>query len=193
MTILRDASPPEISTMNRGQPIQTFTGRAYYPMAPRPNDLEIEDVAHALSNLCRWGGHVKRFYSVAEHSVHVSRCVPPNHAFAALMHDATEAYVIDVPRPLKRALVNYADIEIANWRAICDRWSMCFDLPQCVHDADNKVLMAERLALMRPSFIGGWPDIEAANVEIIGWAPVRAKQEFLMRFEQLLEDQAASP
>ncbi len=88
--------------------IQTFTGRAFSLLEPQPVDVTIEDIAHALSMLCRFGGHVDEFYSVAQHSVLVSLVVarfqPDNHALhrAALLHDASEAYLIDLPRPIKR-------------------------------------------------------------------------------------------
>ena len=86
---------------HRGDSIQTYTGRKFFPVAPRAEDIEILDVAHALSMLCRYTGHTKQFYSVAQHSVLVSRIVPPQDAAWGLLHDASEAYLCDVARPIK--------------------------------------------------------------------------------------------
>jgi hypothetical protein len=87
----------------RGDWMQTFTGRAFYPLDPRPEDIDPVDIAHALSLICRYGGHSSRFYSVAEHCVLMSHAVAPEHALWALLHDATEAYLGDMIRPLKRS------------------------------------------------------------------------------------------
>jgi hypothetical protein len=125
----------------RGDWMQTYTGRRYYPLDPRAAEIEAADIAHALSLLCRYGGHVDRFYSVAEHCVLMSEAVAPENALAALLHDATEAYVCDVPRPLKRQLRNYADLEAAVWLAICDRYQLFPVLPDEVKAADNRILI----------------------------------------------------
>ena len=87
----------------KGDWIQTFTGRAFYVLDPRPEDVDIEDIAHALSMQCRFAGHCREFYSVAQHSVTASWLVPPEDALWGLLHDAAEAYVVDLPRPIKRA------------------------------------------------------------------------------------------
>src|SRR5438128_12538670 len=84
----------------RGDWMQTYTGRAFYPLDPRLDDICIEDIAHALSMLCRYGGQCQEFYSVAEHSVLMSYAVNPQHALWALLHDATESYMGDLIRPL---------------------------------------------------------------------------------------------
>lgn len=83
--------------------MQTYTGRVFWPLEPRPEDVDIVDIAHALANLCRYGGHSKVFYSVAHHSVLVSQIVPPADALWGLMHDSAEAYVIDLIRPIKHS------------------------------------------------------------------------------------------
>lgn len=84
--------------------IQTFSGRQFFPLEPRVEDVCIEDIAHGLSNLCRYAGHCECFYSVAQHCLLVSRVVPREHALRGLLHDASEAYLIDVPRPIKHSI-----------------------------------------------------------------------------------------
>lgn len=174
--------------MRIGDWIQTYTGRAYYPADPRAEDVSIIDIAHALSQMCRFGGHTNRFYSVAEHSVHVSTQVPPDDALVALLHDATEAYVVDVPRPLKRMLSNYAEFEEKSWLAICEKFQLDPDMPTSVKLADNTVLLAERDELMLPPEAGSWAwasGLVAAPVRILALAPEKAKQLFLRRFAEL--------
>lgn len=90
--------------------ITTYTGRRFYPLAPRPQDVCLEDIAHALSMKCRWTGHVRTFYSVAEHSVRVARLLNDQGfdarvQLAGLLHDATEAYLPDVASPIKGAVI----------------------------------------------------------------------------------------
>jgi len=87
--------------------IQTFTGRQFWPMEPDPGDVAIEDIAHALSMLCRYGGHSSRFFSVAEHSILVGEKV----GIQGLIHDAAEAYLLDIPSPVKRLIPGYSVAE----------------------------------------------------------------------------------
>ena len=81
--------------------IGTFSGLRFWPLDPNPEKILIADIAHALAHQCRFGGHASKFYSVAEHSVHVSKLCLPEHALWGLLHDASEAYLVDLPRPLK--------------------------------------------------------------------------------------------
>lgn len=173
----------------KGGWMQTYTGGRFYPGDPRPEDVNIIDIAHAISQICRFGGHCKRFYSVAEHSVHCSTIVPPQFAMQALMHDATEAYVVDVPRPLKVQLTNYAEIEALNWEAIRAALPMCnlpSELDPSVKAADNGMLLAERDQLLDTSQ-GSWSIPGApADVRIKCWDPKAAEAQFLFRYAQLL-------
>ena len=169
----------------RGDWMQTFTGRKYWPIDPRPEDVCIEDIAHALSMLCRYTGHVDRFYSVAEHSWHVSYLVSKENAFAGLMHDATEAYVADISRPLKRELLVYQVFEGHNWEAIATRFGLPFELPEEVREADRNMLTVEKAALMKDTHAWadfGWP---LTLVEVFAWRPEVAEQMFLQRFYEL--------
>jgi hypothetical protein len=174
-----------MTTERRGDWMETVTGRQWWPLDPRPEDVALEDIAHALAHLCRFGGHCSRFYSVAEHSVLVSLVVPHEHALAALMHDATEAYLVDVPRPVKRHLSNYKELEALAWSAIAARFGLAAEPPECVHDADNAVLLAERAALKldtgRPWNVPGTP----ARVPVVGVSPALARLLFLKRFDEL--------
>lgn len=95
-----------------GDWMQSASGRAVFPLDPRPDEIEIDDIAHALSRQCRYGGHIlAEWYSVAEHCYILSHAVPQEHAFSALMHDAAETYLQDIVRPVKKSLDGYLEIE----------------------------------------------------------------------------------
>lgn len=88
--------------------IRTHSGKNFYPLDARPEDVRIEDIAHSLSHQCRWAGHTSRFYSVALHAIHVSMMLPREHAFAGLNHDNQEAFMCDLPAPVKRGMPEYS-------------------------------------------------------------------------------------
>ncbi len=89
----------------------TYTGRRFYFYDPKPEDICIEDIAHSLSMQCRFLGHCKYFYSVAQHSIIVSRYVLSNLTLYGLLHDASEAYISDIIRPFKSTLEGYKIVE----------------------------------------------------------------------------------
>jgi 5'-deoxynucleotidase YfbR-like HD superfamily hydrolase len=103
-----------------GDWIETSKGNRFYPLDPYSSEVDIKDIAHSLSLLCRFNGHCSRFYSVAEHCVHtvealksvdnIYRCIFPAQMIA-LLHDASEAYISDIPRPVKPSLAGYGEIE----------------------------------------------------------------------------------
>lgn len=177
-----------------GDWLQTQSGVAYWPLSPRAEDVRIEDIAHALSHLCRFGGHCSRFYSVAEHSVLVSRVVPPEHALQALLHDATEAYMVDVPRPLKKFLSNYEEIEDRNWRVIAEHFGVPYEMHPSVKHAGNTVLLAEKAELLGPSpHPWEWArDLEPASVTVWGYSATAARKSFLQRYHMLKEWEMAN-
>jgi hypothetical protein len=140
--------------------IQTNGGGRFYPLNPTAASIEIEDIAHALSNLCRFNGHCDRFYSVAEHSFLVSRMVPPEYRLEALLHDASEAYLCDVPRPLKHLpeFARYREIETEVQAEILARFDV-FPSPEsiaAIHEADNRMLATEARDLMTHREIQAW-------------------------------------
>jgi uncharacterized protein len=170
-------------TARRGDWMQTYTGRAFYPLAPAVEDVDPVDIAHALSMLCRYGGHVRAFYSVAEHCVLMSEAVAPEHALWALLHDATEAYMCDLIRPLKRAMPAYAAAEDRLMRVICDRFGLDHDCPAEVKAADNRILRDERDALMGvpPLPWSSIEDVPALGVTVQSWSPAEAECRYLNR------------
>lgn len=173
----------------RGDWLQTFTGRKFWPIDPCADEVSIDDIAHALSMLCRYSGHCLRFYSVAEHSVHVAQWLfdngyPYEAVLAGLLHDATEAYVADVPRPLKQSLPTYKDAESKVWRAIAARYGLAAELPAEVHEADNRILADEIQQNMKPMEWHANHD-DPLGVELQFWTPAQAEHEFIAMFRFL--------
>ena len=168
--------------------IQTYSGKQFWPLEPRIEDVDIGDIAHALSNLCRYGGHVERFYSVAQHSYFVSKVVPQEHALRGLLHDAAEAYLIDVPRPIKRSvgMEAYTVAEKVLQAAIYERFGLPPEDPPCIKTADNHLLRTEQRDLMKPA-PAEWKDyrVGALRMRIEPWSPRGAEISFLHRFEEL--------
>jgi len=173
-----------------GDWMQTFTGRQFWPVDPRPEEVSIVDIAHALAHQCRYAGHCKSFYSVAQHSVIVSRTCDPRDALWGLLHDAAEAYLVDLPRPVKRFSdlgAHYRDLEARLVRVICERFGLSVVEPPSVKHADDVALVTEMRDLMAPPPVV-WR--EARNTEPLGMtiyphSPEVAKREFLDRFEEL--------
>lgn len=146
---------------NRGNWLQTYTGKRFYPLDPRPEDVDIRDIAHALGCIPRFGGHTLVPYTVAEHSVFVSRICPPELAFYGLMHDATEAYLGDMVRPLKNDLPKFRQIEGLVWEAICEKFLIDPHCPEIIKHWDNIALVTERRDLMRHTPFFWCPTLEA--------------------------------
>ena len=128
--------------------IRTFTGRYVTPMHLTPGMITIEDIAHGLSRVCRFAGQCAGFMPVAEHSVAVARIVmttDPDHALEALLHDASEAYLGDMPRPIKHLpeMAPYREAEERAERAIAEKFGLVYPWPQSVKDADRQRLFVE--------------------------------------------------
>lgn len=172
-----------------GDWMHTFTGKKFYPMDPRAEDICIEDIAHSLGLQCRYNGHVKEFYSVAEHCVHMSYAVSPKNALWALLHDATEAYVGDMIRPLKKFMPEYVVAEDNVMAAICERFRLTqLTMPKEVNDADNRILLTERDALMvKTDHRWAVDDLEPLPVTIQGWSASWAEFMYLLRFKELTD------
>lgn len=188
-----------VNGWHRGNWMQTVTGRQFYPLDPRTEDIDPADIAHALSLLCRYNGHVDRFYSVAEHCVLLSQAVSPGNALWALLHDATEAYIGDMVRPLKRHIGQYQMIEARLMFVIAERFSlpgtglMKGAIPDEVKEADSRILLDERTALMSATRHAWEVDgLTPLGVVVHGWQPDQAEREYLSRFAVLAPSDPAT-
>lgn len=153
---------------------------------PEGSNFTVNDVAHALSNICRFTGHAHRFYSVAEHSVHASRIVPEGFELEALVHDATEAFIGDVAKPLKMLLPDYQRLERRIERIVLSRFGIKDGLSAVVKRADMQMLKAEQeQAMLNHDRWHPIADLEPAEVELQFWTPEVARQKFCERYDEL--------
>ncbi|MFC3163076.1 phosphohydrolase [Ciceribacter thiooxidans] len=166
--------------------IQTYTGKRFYPLDARHDEVDIRDIAHALSMQCRYAGHCVRFYSVAEHCVLLSRHLQAEHgrlvARWALLHDASEAYILDIPRPLKPELANYREVEDRLMEVIANRFHLYIEMPSVLKDADYRILadeIAQNLVPLQWDNTPGPP----LGIDLKFWTPEQAEEEFLAQFD----------
>ena len=167
--------------------IQTYTGRQVNVFSPKYEDINIIDIAHSLSNQCRFTGHVKKFYSVAEHSYHISTLVSKEFALHGLLHDASEAYLTDIPRPIKPYLNNYVSIENDLLDIIFDKFGISGKTPKEVKELDRRLCLTEGYYLMPD--ISDWLSLKdyqpITHMNLKCWTPGEAKQQFLYRYLEL--------
>ena len=165
--------------------IQIVSGELFFFTDPLSSNFTIEDIAHALSHVCRYSGHAKEFYSVAQHSVLVSHLVPPEYALLGLMHDATEAFLSDIPSPLKKILPDYCLIEKYIETCILTKFNLPTSLPPDIKKADILALVTERKSLLVPCSWGELDKIVPLDMEIIPLSPKESKLQFLDRWYEL--------
>lgn len=170
--------------------IALLSGTMFNYNCPEESNVTIDDIAGALSNICRFSGHLPFFYSVAQHLVNTSYLVPPEHAYSALMHDTAEAFTNDLPTPLKWALPVFKELEVKIESAMAKKFGFQFPYPDEVKLADTQMLLLEK------TYVKGdkneweyYRDVEFEHlkdhVNLKGWQPCRAKREFLDRYNEL--------
>jgi uncharacterized protein len=185
---MRNNPSSMLPEVRKGDWIQVFSGGKFYPLDPRPNEIDIIDIAHALSNICRFTGHSSEFYSVAQHSVLVSQHVQaPENALWGLLHDAAEAYICDLARPVKRMpqLDPYVAIEDAILKVITHKFGLPLDEPMDVKTTDALLLRTEArdLHLITPEWNHYY--IKPLDMIIKPLLPKEAEKLFLDRFNEL--------
>ena len=164
--------------------IETYTGMFIDPLNCKMEDIEIEDIAQALSLKCRFGGHCDGFYSVAQHSVLVSEnCT---NKFGGLMHDAAEAYISDIPTPVKIQLKGIEKIEDNLLRIIFEKYNLYYPLSNDIKETDKRMCLTEAYNLGLN--ISNWKlreIYELYDFDIEKWSWEKSKKEFLKRFYEL--------
>ena len=182
----------------RGPWMQTCTGHKFFPGDPRPEEVQLQVIAHGLAAQRRYGGqgHLDKHYSVAEHSVHIARHMfhngyPPKHALVGLLHDAAEAYVMDLPVAAKDAVGDaYRMVERNVQAAIWARFGLEKVALAARHDVkllDKRIVPTEKAAVLCHPTLHRWvyEELEPLPVTIGFWAPVQAYQRFLGWYQAL--------
>ena len=172
--------------------IMTYTKKMFDPLNPDVALIDIEDIAHALAMLCRANGHFKTFYSVGQHSINcmkeaVARGYSQRVQLACLLHDASEAYLSDVTRPVKQELPRYKEIEAPLQDAIWNKWlgePLNTQEVKQVFEIDDAILAHEFINLMGEKIFDPTPEIlSAPEFTFTGFQ--FCTQEFLNLFQQL--------
>jgi uncharacterized protein len=170
--------------IEKGPTITLRSGAVFDFLDPSASQFTIDDIAHGLANICRYAGQCSDFYSVAEHCLLVSRVVEPRIALEALLHDAAEAFLGDVTRPLKQLLPEYKCIEERVQQAIFDRFEANLAATTSIKSADIAVLAAEQAQIM-PLGTDAWAaeaNVTPAPVVVMFLSPSEAKKAFLDAF-----------
>lgn len=176
--------------------IVTHSGRQFDFHNPTPDMVCIEDIAHALSMSCRFGGHTQYHYSVAQHSVNVARLVPDEHKLVALLHDATEAYIGDMVSPLKVIMPEFKKKEQQIWEVITEKFGVAVEMDPVIKWADLQMLRIEREFLIPQS--EEWTCLKDVAREVnmatgfemtLQLSQIDAKYDFLHAFAKYTEEQ----
>src|SRR5574343_1397519 len=169
-----------------GSWISTYTGGRWYPLDPRVEDVNIEDIAHSLSMLCRYNGHSKYFYSVAEHCWLLSYAVPDPFKLEALIHDGSEAYTSDIPRPFKysESMSAFRDVEDANPRAVYEYAGLSYPESPIVKEFDRRIVRNEGEILLPHS---DWYNVleRIPDTDIFCFPPSEIEVLYLNRYYEL--------
>lgn len=178
-----------------GHPRITFSGKPFYPLSPRAEDILISDIAHALPFICRYTGQCNRFYSVAEHSIVVARGVASatkdiRMILTALLHDASEAYLSDIVTPIKNTdeMSGFRKIETRVEAAIALRFGLYFPLPEIVKHYDARALVTEASQIVNNKSAYSWPDVRPLDVDLSQQPSFdRVRSDFLFMFATLTQ------
>ena len=163
--------------------IRTFTGKNFNIFVPKISQIDIRDIAHPLSLICRFTGHTENLYSVAQHSLIMEELAEPEYKLETLLHDGTEGYLNDVSTILKRKLPDYKIIENNLHHAIAVRYNLSDPFPKEVKELDNEVFEMEWKYLMLKKEKQGKSRLLKSKFKYM--SPKKAEKLFLKRFEEL--------
>ena len=171
----------------RGDWVQLVSGKPFWPLDPRPEEIEIEDIGHSLAIQARFMGHTRVHYAIASHCLFVSSLVPPQDALWGLLHDASEAYLVDLPRPLKQLpeFSQYRAIEANLMRVVCEKFGLDPMQPESVTQADVVALMTEGRDLLVPPTIPWSVSAKPSERCIVPVPPEQAERDFMAAFRHL--------
>lgn len=156
--------------------IRTFTGKYFNIVDPTLDMICIEDIAHSLSMQCRFAGHLPDFYSVAQHSLLcAAMCEAEENKLQALLHDASEAYLLDIPKPYKHLISNYMQLEDKIMLLIAEKFKFQYPLTDKIKKVDSLMLELEWNVLM----------LANSNTKMLCWNQKEAERNFIERFNQL--------
>ena len=176
----------------KGDWIETYRGISFWPLDVQVNEIDLEDIAHSLSQQCRFNGHTKYFFSVAQHSLNVAALIRdvekagPKVQLMGLLHDASEAYICDIPRPVKPFLTNYMTIEDEVMNKIWEHFKLAptSEELKIVKNYDNVCLAEEGCKLM-PN-LTHWAEKSLYGVDLRQKDILEVKQEFIAEVYRLL-------
>lgn len=180
----------------RGRFVVTASGAKFFINEQNVTDIPIRDVAHAISMNVRFNGHINKFYSVGEHCLNVSRLVPEKYALWGLVHDVTEAFVPDIPRPFKSLLNGFKEYEDKIGKAYADALELEWPMPKEVHEVDKHIVAVEAQQLFdvppewTKAYDTEWIDSLAREnawplYEYLGGKPEEIEEEWIERFNEL--------
>lgn len=154
--------------------IRTYTGKVFDLMIMDPDSICIEDIAHALSNTARWAGHLDKFYSVAQHSYYVALNATKENKLAALLHDASEAYIGDMPSPFKKMMPEYKEIENRLMTVIAKKFGFQYPFSPEIKQLDERFLNIE------------WDAFVMKKHHLPAFTPEYAKQHFMDMYNSIV-------
>ena len=175
--------------------IELLSGVMFDYNNPGASDVTIDDIASALSNICRFSGHLPVFYSVAQHALNVSLIVDQRYRKEGLLHDTAEAFTNDLPTPLKYAVPVFKGLEVSIESAMAAKFGFQYPLPDAVKLADLQMLRIEKEQIKLCD--AHWAVLDGVEIEdvrhlplLAPMSPAQAKKAFLQRWEEVMHDAA---
>lgn len=176
------------SDKKKDQWMVTYTGKIVYPYDLKPSQISIRDISHSLARTCRYSGMMGGFYSVAQHSTLISKLVSPKYALTGLLHDAPEAYLRDLPRPVKLHLTGYKDLEEKVWQVIAHKFNLPQKIPKEIKEVDRGIVKAELRDIMNLDEDFFKIQKETPDISIPSISIDQAKFDFMERYLELTEE-----